>query len=163
MKPEEKKLILERLKAQYKHIPGGISSDVKDIAKYIVSKSTIDNKPVNNEQVHLILFVLQRDALTYVGLPVHHGVFEAWDKGPIIPEVYDMFQPRGTIRDICKNIGEIRCTPYIDAVVTEVQEMRSIMELERSVRHNKGAWYTTWFNNKGANKEIPLYLIRAKG
>lgn len=162
MKPEQKQSLLDSLKIRYKDIPNGVTSDVMDVAKYVITKCTIDKKPINNEQLQHILFLLQKETLHYIGMPIHRGVFQAWDIGPVVPEVYESFEPKGYIKDLCKNIGDVQCKSYVDAVVTEVQEMHPT-DLPRMVKKTGGAWHTTFQKHKNEKKEIPLYLIKTKG
>lgn len=162
MKPEQKQTLLDTLKKNYENIPQGIASDVQDIAKYIVTKCTIDKKPTTNEQLQHIIFLLQKETLHYISMPIHRSVFEAWDIGPVVPEVYEMFEPKGVIKDMCKTEGDIQCKRFIDGIVEEVYEMHP-MDLPKIVKKNGGAWHTTYHKFKGEKKEIPLYLIKTKG
>lgn len=154
--------ILERLKLQCTTRPEGISSDVLELAKYIITKCTINDRPVTNDQLQHYLYLLQKETLTHISMPIHHGVFEAWDRGPVIPDVFNHFLPKGYIRDLCPNTGSIPSKLFVDAIIEDVQ-LRRITELEHSVKQIGGAWHYTWNKHKGENKEIPLYLIRAKG
>lgn len=159
---ERKNECVRKLKAQYKGDPTGIASDVMDVAKYIVTKCTIDDRPVNNKNLQITLFVIQRESLIFAGMPMHHGVFEAWEMGPVIQDVYNHYIPDGYIRNLSKDMGLIKGKEFIDLVMQELNEMTAMQFIHASTKVG-GAWHTTWTNYKGENKEIPLYLIRSKG
>lgn len=151
-----------RLKAQFKHEEGGVSAPVIDIAKYLISKCTIDQKPLNAHNLQVLLYVLQREALEYMGMPIHHGVFHAWDSGPVVEEIYESFEKSGTVRNMYKDIGVIRGTSFIDLVLEEYLELPG-MELHNASTKKTGAWQTIYSQHKGEKKEIPLYMIKVKG
>ena len=58
-----------------------------DIANYIINKCTIDLKPVSNLQLQKILYYVQRESL-WRGKPAFNDIIEAWQFGPVVPEVY---------------------------------------------------------------------------
>lgn len=57
-----------------------------DIAKYIISKCTSDEKPINNLQLQKILYYAQKEFLR-VSSALFDDEFEAWQFGPVIPSV----------------------------------------------------------------------------
>lgn len=158
----QKQALAEKLKEEHKGDKGGIASDVLDIAKYIITKCTIDERPINNEQLQIMLFLLQKESLHFLGMPLHHGVFQAWASGPVIVDVHKEFMPTGYLRGFHRPTTDLKGIKFIDIVVEEARDMKP-MELHNAGSKIGGAWHTTWNKHKPEIKDIPLYLIKAKG
>lgn len=154
--------LMKELKALHKSFGEDISSDVLDLANYIVTKCTIEDRPTTNHELQAILFILQREALIYAASPIHNGMVEAWKEGPVIPIVHQQFKPQGYIRSYCSRDVEIKGTKYIDVVVSKVKGLRP-QELAHEICKTNGAWHVTWTKSNGEIAEIPLYLIRKCG
>lgn len=152
----------DKLKAEHKDSEGGISSAVMDIAKYIITKCTIDERPCTNEQLQVMLFLLQKESLIYLGMPIHHGVFQAWESGPVILEVHKEFMPTGYLKGFHRPTVPLKGTEFMDLVIEEARHMKP-MELHNAGSKIGGAWHTTWNKHKPEIVDIPLYLIKAKG
>lgn len=161
-RPMKKKDLALSLKEAYRHEEGGISCDVMDLAKYIITKCTIDDRPVNEETLQIMLFLLQKEALEHLGMPIHHGVFHARETGPVIEEIYEHYTAMGYIRHLCSDMGEIKGKEFIDMVLDEALSMKGLGFRHASTKVG-GAWYITWGKHRNEDKEIPLYLIRSKG
>ena len=67
-----------------------------DIAKYIISKCTSDEKPINNLQLQKILYYAQKEFLR-VSSALFDDEFEAWQFGPVIPSAYYQYCGFGEI------------------------------------------------------------------
>ena len=61
-----------------------------DIAKYIINKCTVDNHPISNLQLQKILYYVQKKFLDN-GRIAFDDEFEAWQFGPVVPEVYSRY------------------------------------------------------------------------
>lgn len=74
----------------------------QDLAKYIITKCTLDDNPISNLQLQKILYFVQ-GAFYY---KLHHPIFDdsirAWDYGPVIENVYNAYKKYGSsaIHDI---------------------------------------------------------------
>lgn len=153
---------LKALKVAHKAIGEDISSNYMDLANYIITKCTVDNNPLTNHELQLIMYILQREALIYAASPIHDGRFEAWDQGPVIPEIYHHFLPTGFIRSYCTRDVVIKGQRYIDSVVVKAKSLKP-QELEHEVRKVGGAWHTIRQKNDETLIQIPLFLIRRNG
>ena len=58
-----------------------------ELSKYIVSKCIDDGFPISNLQLQKILYYIQRDFLR-IGKPAFPDAIEAWQFGPVVPNVY---------------------------------------------------------------------------
>lgn len=57
------------------------------IAKYILRKCTLQNKPLTNVKLQKMLFMIQKEYLKYGNLCFYENI-EAWQFGPCVPKVY---------------------------------------------------------------------------
>lgn len=57
------------------------------IAKYILRKCTLQNKPLTNIKLQKMLFMIQKEYLKYGNLCFYENI-EAWQFGPCVPKVY---------------------------------------------------------------------------
>lgn len=108
MKVFEVEKELKEIKALHRPFGGDISTNVMDLANYIVTKCTIDGCPVSGHELQMILFILQREALVYAASSIHDGHFEAWKQGPVVPCVYYHFLPVGYLKSLCARNVEIK-------------------------------------------------------
>lgn len=57
------------------------------IARYIIDKCTKERYPISNLQLQKILYYIQREFLQQ-GMKAFPEEIEAWQFGPVVPEVY---------------------------------------------------------------------------
>jgi len=60
------------------------------IARHIIRKT-----PVNNLKLQCILYYIQAQFLCEKGVPCFNAEIEAWDVGPVIPNIYYKYKPFG--------------------------------------------------------------------
>ncbi len=134
-----------------------------DIANYIINKCTIDLKPVSNLQLQKILYYVQRESL-WRGKPAFNDIIEAWQFGPVVPEVYYTYCGFGAMKinlrfkeDIEDNLRII-----IDKIVEEKRTLDPWVLVEET--HAKGkAWDEVYNGGAGNHCEIKQDLIKLKG
>lgn len=137
-----------------------------DIAKYIITKRTERNIPVNNLGLQRILYLLQSEFLSNRGEPLFTDDFQTRRFGPIVPDVYykycsfgaeqirmkyeDLLEIEGSTREIVESIAlgksELKPWDYID-----ITQKRG------------GAWDTVFRSGRGDHKVISKELIRTLG
>ena len=61
---------------------------VMDLAWFILRRCSNNGTPISNLHLQKILFFLQRDSLQNSGSPLFSESIEAWQYGPVIPELY---------------------------------------------------------------------------
>lgn len=70
-----------------------------DVAAFIVEDSTNTGMMVSNLLLNKILFLIQRDYMVEnYGNPVFSDDFEAWQFGPVVPQVYFLYSKFGGSR-----------------------------------------------------------------
>ena len=79
------------------------------IAKYVLRKCTLQNKPLTNIKLQKMLFMIQKEYLKYNNLCFYENI-EAWQFGPCIPKVYYRYgycygvMPIRLERDYCADL-----------------------------------------------------------
>lgn len=135
-----------------------------DIAKYIIGKCTADNQPISNLQLQKILYFLQRKYLKEQGRPLFSDEIQAWQFGPVVPEVYYQYCGFGS-----RTIGmdyDVTLDPQDKVLIDEVvEEKRSKKpwELVEETHAPDKAWAQIYEDGAGNRQEIPMPLIRTKG
>ena len=149
-------VLLKLFKSNYsdkKIDEGGLTMlKAQDLAKYIRTKCTLDGKPIRNLQLQKILYFVQ-GAFYY---KFDHSIFDdtirAWDYGPVIDNVYNMYKKYGssTIQEVDINFestfnreSEPEATrELVDIMVESLREIDP-WELVR-ISHEDG---TPWKSN----------------
>jgi len=82
---------------------------VENVAKYIIylaSQAFVgDNKEregITNLKLQKVLYFAQAYYLAKIGKPLFSDNIEAWEYGPVVPEVYEKFRSHGSDSIICE-------------------------------------------------------------
>lgn len=133
-----------------------------DIAKYIIHKCCIDNKPISNLKLNCILYILQRYWLTEFNEPLFDNDFVVHSFGPCILDVYHKFCMYGA-QPIWLDYGsqqEIAINPdyknIIDKIVNEKRTLEFWDLLDEVDNVNK----MLYDNGKGVFSIIPKEMIK---
>lgn len=134
-----------------------------DIAKYVINKCTVEQHPISNLQLQKILFYIQK-AFLESNMLAFIDEFEAWQFGPVVPEVYYLYCGFGSL---C-----IRMKYQIELPSNYLAIMNPIIETKRLLNpwnmvedtHRPGkAWDQIYNNGLGNHKTIPNNLIKNLG
>lgn len=130
-----------------------------DLANYIVSKCIKDNTPITNLQLQRILYFVQKDFLKR-GSRAFSDDIEAWEFGPVVPNVYFYFCGFGAMsisisRDVVPNLASDKS--IIDNIV---EAKRNLTPWTIAKETHKGAWPKVYNNGKGNQSIIPVDLIK---
>ena len=124
-----------------------------EIARYIINKCTEEQHPISNLQLQKILYYIQRTYLLHEAVAFSDEI-EAWQFGPVVPDVYYHFCGFGSLPIRMKY--ETSLEPK-DCIIIDPWDMVDDT-------HMKGkAWDTVYRNGAGNRLEIPRELIREKG
>lgn len=140
-----------------------MSYEAVHIAKYIINKCTIDQHPISNLQLQKILYCIQRDFLKNDMLAFDDD-FEAWQFGPVIPEVYYLFCGFGAIRIQMKYDLDIG-SDYA-ALINPIIERKRLLnpwDWSEDINATGKAWDKVYSNGSGNHKVIPKQIIRNIG
>ncbi len=134
-----------------------------NIARYIIDKCTREKYPISNLQLQKILYYIQREFLQQ-GIQAFPEEIEAWQFGPVVPEVYRQYCGFGAL--------PIRMRYMISIEADDVKIINLIVEKKRMLNpwdlvsdtHSSGkAWDLIYRNGLGDHQIIPQELIKNKG
>lgn len=135
-----------------------------DLAKYIVSKCIKEGHPISNLQLQKILYYIQKGILEN-GDPAFSDEIEAWQFGPVVPNVYYYFCGFGTmpISSSCEEYKiEESDSDLIDGIVEEKRDLDPWTMVSETHKKN-GAWDQIYRGGRGNKEVIPIELIKAVG
>ena len=133
-----------------------------DLAKYIVRKCVDDNQPVSNLQLQKILYNIQKFYLYEFNVPFFVDDIEAWQFGPVVPNVYYHYCGYGAMpitNEVEAPVFNIRDIVIINNIV-ETKRCLSPWVLVAESHRPGGAWDRVFQNGLGNHKVIPLDYIR---
>lgn len=136
-----------------------------DVAKYIILFCKENGYSISNLKLQKLLYFVQAQFLVTTGEPAFSEDIEAWDFGPVVPEVYQYFKVWGSselplflakdaksriYRRDQKNMDEIleECAPYSASSLVDIT-------------HNQDPWfdaYERYCNNVITNESIEEYF-----
>lgn len=137
------------------------SYSAMEVANFIIDTCTRSKDPVSNLRLQKLLYFLWLDFYRETHRYIFLDNMQAWQLGPVVPEVYYEYCAYGgkpinllwetsislTDRDITKEIIEkYRLVP--------------VSELIQRTHKPDTAWYKIYNNGLGIRKEIPFWLIR---
>lgn len=140
-----------------------MSYEAVHIAKYIINKCTIDQHPISNLQLQKILYCIQRDFLKNDMLAFDDD-FEAWQFGPVIPEVYYLFCGFGAIRIRMKYDLDIG-SDYAALINPIIKRKRLLnpWDWSEDINATGKAWDKVYSNGSGNHKVIPKQIVKNIG
>lgn len=136
-----------------------------DIARYIIGRRSHQNKTMNNLKLQKILYFVQAEFLVTTGQACFSEQIEAWDIGPVVPEVYHNYKVFGSA-----SIPVIEKVPdyvpiseqdmkLIDDMMDKCSKYTSIDLLD--ITHNQSPWrdaYIRGLKNIITNEAIADYF-----
>ena len=135
-----------------------------ELSTYFVSKCIKEDCPISNLQLQKILYYIQKAFLDR-GDRAFSDNIEAWQFGPVVPNVYDHYCGYGAMPisfssikyDVAKKDKQL-----IDSIV-ESKRVLAPWDLVEETHKKGGAWDKTYKNGSGSHEVIPTELIKAVG
>ena len=135
-----------------------------ELSTYIVSKCIKEDCPISNLQLQKILYYIQKAFLDR-GDRAFSDNIEAWQFGPVVPNVYDHYCGYGAMPisfssikyDVAKEDKQL-----IDSIV-ESKRVLAPWDLVEETHKKGGAWDKNYKNGSGSHEVIPTELIKAVG
>lgn len=133
-----------------------------EIAKYIIDKCTKDNCPISNLQLQKILYYIQREFLQQGEIAFPEEI-EAWQFGPVVPEVYRQYCGFGALPIRMRYMVRIELDDI--RMINPIIEKRILNPWDMvSDTHSSGkAWDLIYRDGAGDHQVIPQELIKSKG
>lgn len=84
--------------------------NVQDVAEYIITYSEVKDYGISNLKLQKSLYLIQAYFLIQTEKPCFLEEIEAWDFGPVVPEVYRKYKQFGSadIHVRCRSLEEIQ-------------------------------------------------------
>ena len=137
-----------------------------DVAKYIIEQCDIKGKAISNLKLQKIMYFVQAKFLIETGDPCFNGRIEAWDFGPVVPEVYRKYKIYGSssipyIDDGDKVEFENNDKVLIDSVIDEC--VRYSASALVSITHQHTPWKEAYRTHSRliSNDSIREYFLRS--
>lgn len=141
-----------------------------DVASYIIKYSNEKDYGVSNLKLQKLLYFVQAYFLIVLNIPCFYEKIEAWDFGPVVPEVYQSYKQFGganipCFENVCHDIvGDVSLIKQkdkkkIEKVVDKFKDY-SATDLVR-LTHGQAPWreaYEPWANNVITNESIKEYF-----
>ena len=134
-----------------------------NMAKYIIDKCTKDKCPVSNLQLQKILYYIQREFLQQGTMAFSENI-EAWQFGPVVPEVYKQYCGFGALPIRMRYVVVIQSND--ENIINPIIEKKRILNPWDMVSdtHSPGkAWDMIYRGGLGDHQIIPQELIKSKG
>lgn len=134
-----------------------------DIAKYIINKCTNEQHPISNLQLQKILYYIQKTFLESDMLAFDDD-FEAWQFGPVVPEVYYQYCGFGSLSIRMKY--DVNVDSDYSTIINPIIETKRLLNPWNMVEdtHKPGkAWAQVYNNGLGNHSVIPKELIKVRG
>lgn len=137
---------------------------VQLVAKHIIKYCNENNYPVSNLKLQKILYFVQAEFLVSTGEACFPESIEAWDFGPVVPEVYHRYKVYGSsnipyIRNGIKGRIEQSDKGMIEEMVDWCSNYTASQLVD--ITHHQDPWinaYTTYRNNIISKKSIKEYF-----
>lgn len=135
-----------------------------EVARYIISKCTNDNQPISNLQLQKILYFLQCKFIKEKKYPLFVDEIEAWQFGPVVPEVYYEYCGFGSM-DIIKiyNTNISAEDKLIINPIVENKRGKAPWILVEETHARGKAWDCVYRDGEGNRNIISKELIAIKG
>lgn len=133
-----------------------------DIARYIIERCSITNRIISNLKLQKILYFVQAEFLVTKNQPCFAEKIQAWDFGPVVPDVYYAYRMFGSANIPC--IGKSRVSYIIspsdkellNGVIDECSKYSASALVE--ITHNQTPWIDAY--EPGCNNEITQESIK---
>lgn len=136
-----------------------------DVARYIIWYCKQRGYSISNLKLQKILYFVQAEFLVNENRPCFKEEIEAWDFGPVVPEVYHEFKIFGSAdipKVVCGAADEVileRDQVIINEMVDECGEYSAARLVE--ITHNQAPWkeaYEKYCNNIIRKEAIKRYF-----
>lgn len=137
---------------------------VLEIAKYVIKRCNDTNRTISNLKLQKLLYFVQAEFLVSTGCPCFPEEIEAWDFGPVVPEVYHKYKVYGSASIPFSNTNAtFRITSsdrnLINEIVDECAQYSAATLVE--ITHKQSPWidaYQPYCNNVISKRSIKKFF-----
>lgn len=131
-----------------------------DIAKYTIDKCTKEEISISNLQLQKILYYMQEKYLKEYQKPLFDEEIQAWQFGPVVPEVYANYCGYGAMP--IENEYNINVEKAVKEVIDPIIEDKAKLEpwdLVEETHRKNGPWDRVYDSGRGNRHTISKELI----
>lgn len=135
-----------------------------DVAKYVINYEYSQNRRITNLRLQKLLYFVQAKVLCEDGNPCFSDEMEAWDLGPVSPEVYHTYKFYGAL-----NIGPEAKVPRLnqEKLVNEMLDKCSSYSTNQlvNITHTQKPWIEAYSKGRGTpitNEAIRDYFVNGR-
>lgn len=136
-----------------------------DVAKYIIWYCKEEEYSISNLKLQKLLYFVQAQFLVVMGHPIFKEKIEAWDFGPVVPEVYQHFKLWGSseIPRVVAKQANNKIFEKDQEVIDEILEVCAPYSANTlvDITHNQAPWrnaYEKYCNKVITKKSIKEYF-----
>ena len=133
------------------------------VARYIIERCHLQNRTISNLKLQKILYFVQAEFLVSTDQPCFAEEIEAWDFGPVVPEVYQEYKIFGSanIPVFRRGVRTITISrddqELINGIVDECAQYSASALVD--ITHRQTPWIEA-YNRPGYNNVISKESIR---
>jgi uncharacterized phage-associated protein len=142
-----------------------MAHDARAIANYILDRAEVLGLELSNFSLNKVIYFVHGHYLAFYGLPLVADAFEAWEKGPVLREIYHAFKVFGenTIRSRATKLdfrtGQRSIVAY-NFEPAEVEIINPLIDFYAKIPGGKlyhlshlegGPWHRTWNHDTVSN------------
>ena len=130
-----------------------------EVAEYIIERCNQKNKSISNLKLQKILYFVQAQFIVEFGTPCFDNIMQAWDYGPVVPDVYHKYKVYGNTN--IPSYGNKRFNfeqdeqQTLDTTIDSASEYAASRLVE--ITHNQSPWIDAY---KKADETITPESIR---
>ena len=129
----------------------------QEIAKYVIRFCNDRNYSISNLKLQKILYFIQAEFLIETEQPCFEDRIEAWDFGPVVPNVYFEYRVYGGSNIPCTTTSQMirtfsrRVRELIDGIVDQCAQYSASTLVD--ITHSQSPWIDA-YNRPGHNNPI---------
>ncbi len=134
--------------------------DAMDVAKYVITHCREMQRPISNLKLQKLLYFIQAQFLGGEDHACFFNRIEAWDLGPVVPDVYHHFKVYGSNPLILWNEGNFGVSAHDRRVIDRIVDRCNVYTASELVdlTHQQTPWIQA--REKGYNGQITNESIR---
>ena len=115
-----------------------------DVAKWLLTEAHKQGITITHMKLQKLLYYAQAYVLGMTGQPLFNNQIQAWQHGPVVPDVYHAYNKYGSniISVVNDTPAPIELAALISTIVRDKGKL-SAHDL-RNITHNETAWQEAW-------------------
>ena len=132
-----------------------------DVAKFVISYSNEKKYEISNLKLQKILYFIQAEFLVSENQPCFYEEIEAWNFGPVVPEVYHVYKIFGGSNIYIRNFNKDKILQKDRELIEAMVDVCSKYSPSRLVEitHNQTPWKNAYI--RGVNNIITRESIKS--